>query len=212
MTRILVIGPKELFRVGIRCLLSQEIKRRLELIDSIDEVALSVCREFKPKIVLVDIDIPRGSGLELVTRLVQSDCQPRVIIVTGEREPNVLNHQMETGATGFLTKSCRVDDCIAAVAAAIRGHAYASERYARMVTLGKIGGAEEDPLKKLSRREMDVLVMLAEGKSHQEVAELLAISQKTVASYKYRIHQKLNTRNTADITRIAVKSGLLTHS
>jgi DNA-binding NarL/FixJ family response regulator len=69
-----------------------------------------------------------------------------------------------------------------------------------MVTLGKIGGAEEQPLKKLSRREMDVLVMLAEGKSHQEVAELLAISHKTVASYKYRIHQKLNTRNTADIT------------
>jgi DNA-binding NarL/FixJ family response regulator len=126
------------------------------------------------------------------------------------KNPVYLNQLLKTGAAAFLTKNCARDELIQAVRFVRNEEIQISEEFSRLVVLGRINRSASASLSTLSRREFEVLLMLSEGRSPNEIADQLNISSKTVASYKRRIHGKLNTRNTADITRIAVQSGMLT--
>ena len=209
MNRVLIVGGKELFRIGLRCLLAEHYEHALKLLDVVYQEAIPTCEKFGPSVVLLDTDARDGYGLDLVSKLVDSPCAPKVVIITCEREPALLNLQLETGATGFLTKDCSTNDCIDAVNAAINSTNYVSPQFSRLIVLGKIGRTDKNSLNLLSRREMSTMLMLAEGMTNKEIAKSLNISPKTVTSYKLRIHEKLKTRNVADIARVAVRAGLL---
>lgn len=210
MSRILITGSQRLFRQGLKCILIQHFGEKVEIHECADESSISLGRDLQPEIIVLDADISVGSGLELTSRLVASSSRPKVVITTGKSEPVLLTLFAETGVVAFLTKSCPGDDLIEAITKAIQGGVYVSEKFSRLLAQGKVEKSKSIPLSELSRREMEVMLLLAEGRSADEIGSYLAISAKTVASYKQRIHGKLSTRNTADITRLAVQSGLLT--
>jgi two-component system invasion response regulator UvrY len=208
--QVLISGSQKLLRVGLKCILTRHFGGRVEVHQSSDESCVAVCRDLKPDIVLVDVDISIGSGIELAARLVEDPSKPIVIAITSRSEPTFLSHLMETEASGFLSKSRGEKELLKAVDLTVKGKTYVSEPIARLLAHGRVQSPSTSGIGSLALREMEVLIMLAQGISPIEIAERLSISPETVASYKQRIHDKLGTRNTADITRIAVKSGLLT--
>ena len=209
MTRILVAGSQRLFRVGLKRILTQHLGREASIHDSSDNSCLVVCRDFEPDIAILDIDIQFGIGLELAAHITEGPARPRVIIITARREPNFLIQLTRIGASAYLTKNCAESDLINAITSVTEGRYYVSEEFSRLVTLGRIKKLVSAHLSTLSRREMEVMLMLAQGRLPSEIGNYLKISPKTVASYKQRINGKLKTRNTADITRIALESGML---
>lgn len=208
--QVLIAGSQKLIRVGLKCILAQHLGGKVEIRESSDESSVALCRDLNPDFVLMDVDVPIGSGVQLAASLVAAPSKPIVIVITGKSEPNFLNHLMETGAAGFLTKSSGETELVEAVESTVKGEAYVSEEFSQLLAHGKVGKSSTPNLSPLTLREMEVTVMLAQGRSPDEIAKHLSISSKTVASYKQRIHDKLNTRNTADITRVAIQSGLLT--
>lgn len=208
-TKLLIAGSQRLFRVGVQCILSQHFDRKFNFHDSGDDLAVAACREVQPDIVILDADTSSGAGLELVSRLTGSPLRPKIIVITSKNEPSYLDQLVKSGAAAYLTKDCDGCELIEAVSSAIRGRIHVSDRFSRSVILGKIKGSNPVSITALSRREMEVTVLLAEGRTPVEIGTCLAISPKTVSSYKRRIHTKLETRNTADITRIALLSGLV---
>lgn len=210
MTKVLVAGSQKLFRQGLKCILTKQFGGEVEIHESSDQFSVTICRDLRPDIVVLDVDIPIGSGIELESRLVTSECSPKVVVITSKIEPALLNLLIETGAAAYLTKNCPEHDFVEAITSVINGRAYISEQFSRLVTMGKLEKSGSISLGELSRREMEVMLFLAEGRSSDEIATYLSISPKTVASYKQRIHDKLKTRNTAEITRVAIQLGLLT--
>ncbi len=210
MVKVVIAGSQKLFRVGLKRILTQHFGKKVEIHESSDESCVALCRDLKPDIVLLDADIPIGSGVQLAAGLVEEPSEPIVIVITGKSEPNFLSHLMETGAAGFLTKSSGEKELVEAVESTVKGKSYVSEQFSQLLAHGKIESSSTLRLGPLTLRETEVTVMLAQGRSPEEIAKHLSITAKTVASYKQRIHDKLNTRNTADITRVAVQSGLLT--
>ena len=208
--QVLIVGSQKLNRAGLKCILTQHLGGKVEIHESSDESSVALCRDLKPDIVLLDADIAVGSGVQLATRLVAARSKPIVIIITSKSEPNFLNYLMETGAAGFLTKSRGEKELVEAVESTVKGNTYVGEQFSQLLAHGKVGKSSTPNLSPLTLREMEVTIMLAQGRSPDEIAKHLSISSKTVASYKQRIHDKLNTRNTADITRVAIQSGLLT--
>jgi len=205
----LIAGTHKLFRDGLKCLVKRHFGEKVEIDETDVDDCKSVCNDLAPDVLLLDVDIKQGVGLELASQLAGSSARPKVIVITGKSDPILLNLLMETNAVGFLTKGNSVNGLVNAIDAVMNGSVHVNEKYSQLIVQGKVEGSAFSPLNQLSLREMEVMLSLAEGRSPEEIANHLFISPKTVASYKQRIHDKLHTRNTADITRVALESGLL---
>ena len=209
MIRIMIVDDQELVRVGLQRILGDYPALKVVAEATNGEAALRLCRKVKPDVVLLDINLPGLSGFEITARLTQSNSGPQVIILTSHMQSPFPKLLMEAGASGYLTKGCPARELIQAVKTVAGGGRHIGAEIAQRYALEMMPGAETSPFDGLSRREMEVLLSLAEGKSLTEIAGLMSLSPKTVATYKYRIYDKLNTRNDVDMTRMAMRYGVV---
>jgi two-component system invasion response regulator UvrY len=209
MIRLMIVDGHELVRVGLRRILSDypAIKVVAEAING--ETALRLCRKVKPHVVLLDINLPGLSGFEITSRLKQSASGPEVIILTSYVQPPFPKLLLEAGAAGYLTRGCPAQELVQAVKTVASGGRHIGAEIAQKIALDMMPGADCSPFDGLSIREMEVMLSLAEGKNLTEIARMMSLSPKTVATYKYRIYDKLNTRNDVDMTRMALRYGVV---
>lgn len=207
MIRILLVDDHKLIRVGLRNVLEGNADMEIVGEAGNGEEALRLAREMKPDVVVLDINMPEMNGVEATRKLARLDSAPRILIVSVHKQDPIPTRLLEAGASGYLTKDLAADEIVAAVRQVSAGRRYLSADVAREMALAQLGGTSS--LSTLSDREMEVLLLVATGMSLQDIAEKLHVSPKTVATYRYRLFEKLDVANDVELARFALRHGLV---
>ena len=209
MIRIVLVDDHELVRAGIRMILGGQAD--MEVIGEASDglAGLKLIRETKPDIALVDVHMPRMTGIELTDRVRRGKLDTRVVILTVLQDAPFPRRLLEAGAAGYLTKACSSDELVLAVRQVMSGRRYLSSSVAEALALNAIDGDGGSPFDRLTVRELDVALMLAQGQDMREIAVNLSLSPKTVATHKYRLFDKLEINNNVALAHMAHVHGLL---
>ena len=116
---------------------------------------------------------------------------------------------LDAGASAYLTKGCPAIELVQAIRTVAKGGRHIGSSVAQQMALNMLQGARTSPFDELSAREMEVMLMLVDGRRMADIADIMHLSPKTVATYKYRIFEKLETRSDVDMTRMAMRYGVV---
>lgn len=132
-----------------------------------------------------------------------------IIILSVHEQAPYPERLLEAGASAYLSKGCPATELVQAINTVARGGRHIGSNVAQQMALKVLPGGPSSPFDGLSAREMEVLLMLADGLRVADIAQAINLSPKTVATYKYRIYEKLNTRSDVDMTRMAMRYGIV---
>ena len=208
MIRILIVDDHEFVRVGLRHILEEYADFEVVAEACDGEMAIRLNHKCQPDVVLLDVELPGLSGFEITARLKRATPQPRVIALSENSNSPFPEKLLDAGASGYLTKGCPGIELVRAIRRVVAGERYISADIAQRLALQLTRGGGS-PFDELSAREMEVLLMVADGRRIADIADVMHLSPKTVATYKYRIYDKLDTRNDVDVTRMAMRYGLV---
>lgn len=206
---ILLVDNQVLVRSGLRRLLDDIDGLKVIGEAGSGEQAVALCRELSPHVVLMDAQIQGIGGLEATRRIVRADPDINIVIVTLQVDDPVQPQFLEAGASGCLTKHCSVEEIADAVRAVVLGERYISADIARQMALSMLPGSVQSPFDLLSQREVQVLMMVAQGQGVHDISERLCLSSKTVSTYRYRLFEKLGVENDVELTRLAIRHGIV---
>jgi DNA-binding NarL/FixJ family response regulator len=210
--RVLLADDHGIVRRGLRSLLEEAgFTVVAEAADGLETVRLT--ESHQPEILIVDIGMPKLSGLEVAARAQKLDRPPAVIVLSMHSDESYILRALAVGARAYLLKDATDEDLLPAIRAVAAGKPFFSpnvtavliEDYMR--TLQKRGLSDSYHL--LTDREKEVLHLLAEGRSNKEVASLLDLGLSTVETHRANLMQKLNLHNTAEIVLYAVRKGII---
>lgn len=209
MIRVLLVDDHQLVRTGIRRLLDDAAD--LTVVGEADcgEEALRLAREQRPDVILMDVNMPGIGGLEATRKLLRIDPEVRIIALTVHVDEPYPSRLLEAGALGYLTKDCNEAEIIKAIRTVSRGRRYISADIAQQMALSGLDGGAKNPFARLSQREIQVMLMVTEGNRLQEISDRLCLSPKTVSTYRYRLYEKLGVSNDVELTRLAIRHGLI---
>lgn len=210
MINVLLVDDHQLIRSGIRRLL--EASGDIQVVGEADsgEQALVRVRELNPDVVLMDIHMPGIGGLEATRKLLHHHPQVKVISLSVQRQDPYPEQLLAAGASGYLTKDCGAEEFILAIRKVYGGERYLDAELARGMALSRMpGGKTPGGITDLSQREMQVMMMVVQGHSIQDISDKLFISPKTVNTYRYRLFEKLAVNNDVELTRLAMRHGLI---
>lgn len=209
MIQVLIVDEHELVRTGLRRILEDSPDIQAVTEASTGEAAIRQCRERQPQVVLLDINLPGLSGFEITSRLRRACPQSRVIILAAHAKSPFPTRLLDAGASGYLTRDCDAAELLKAIRSVHGGARYIGTEAAKQLALSILPGTAESPFEELSAREMEVMLKLTEGTRVPDIASMMCLSPKTVATYKYRIYDKLGTRSEVDLVRMAMRYGIL---
>ncbi len=208
MIRLLLVDDQDLVRAAIRGLLEQEADMEI-VADTCDgDRAFHLARELKPDVALVDMAMPDTSGVEVVRRLLRMCPAVRLLAMSVHEDGPFPACVLELGATGYITKGCSPSDLIKAVHAVHRGERYVSPEVAQNLVLKRVDG-NDSRIAMLAPRELEVMLMLSEGRTLLEISERLCVSPKTVSTYRTRLMRKLGTSSNVELAHVAFRHGLI---
>ena len=209
MIHVLIVDDQELVRSGLRRILEEcpDIQTISEA--STGEAALAQCRDSPPDVVLLNVNLPGLSAFEITRRLARLERRTRVIILATHAKSPYPTRLLDAGARGYLTRDCDAAELVEAVRTVKEGTTYIGAEAAKQMALAILPGTADSPFEELSAREMEVMLKLTEGTRVPDIASMMCLSPKTVATYKYRIYDKLGTRSEVDLLRMAMRYGLL---
>lgn len=209
MIKVMLVDDHELIRIALAKVLGEAGDIEVVAEAASGEEALQKARRTAPQVVILDVEMPGMGGVETTRRLTALPARPRVIVVSVHARAPYPQRLLEAGALGYLPKGARAGDVVAAVRAVSRGQPYISPEIAGELVLAGLRGSGRSPLDSLSRREMQVMMMLTRGQSPQAIAAALNISIKTVFTHRYRIYDKLGVDNDVALTHLALRYGVL---
>ncbi|HTY10065.1 MAG TPA: response regulator transcription factor [Bacteroidota bacterium] len=209
---LLLVDDHPLVREGLRSYLAQE--KAFEIVgEAVDGAeALRIAKDLLPQIILLDINMPGMNGLETARLLKKTVPKSKILILTMHDTKEYVSRMISTGVQGYVLKDSSPSELIAAIETVQRGETYFSPKVSQTVlndlvkstrTKGKKGGAE------LSRRESEVLTLIAEGFGNKEIAAKLFVSVRTVETHRERIIRKLDIHTVAGLTRYALTKGIV---
>ena len=219
MLRILIADDHELARRGIRTLLESHPGWEVcgEAKDGRETVELAA--SMKPDLVLLDIGMPNLNGLEAARQILAVSPEVAILILTMHDSDNVVREVLRAGARGYLLKSDAGRDLVAAVEALQLQRTFFTTRVSQMVldgfldrqtrNPGAISKGDDRAGDSLTSREREVIQLLAEGKTSKEVAVTLHLSVKTAETHRTNLMRKLGLHSVADLTRYAVRNGIV---
>jgi len=160
-------------------------------------------------VVLLDITMPGFMGLDALKQIKVEKPDLPILVLSMHPEDQYGIRVLKAGASGYLMKSTAPDQLVGAIRKVYRGGRYVSPSLAEKMAFGLQTGATELPHEALSDREYQVLCMIASGKTVKEIAAELALSEKTVSTYRARILEKMNMKSNAELTHYAIKLDLV---
>ncbi|AAO90559.1 response regulator [Coxiella burnetii] len=209
MITVLLIEDHLLIRQAMRLMLEEIQGVRIVGEAGTGEEGLKLRRDKEPDVIILDFQLPDTNGLELSRKLLRRDATIKILMVTGMEGDLLPMRLLEVGVRGFITKSSDTTELEQAIRAVYKGQRYISSAIANRLALSKTTTAATCPFKKLSDREMEVLLLLAKGKKAEAIAKQLHITGKTVNSHRYRIFEKLGVKNDVELIKLAVQYGLV---
>lgn len=211
MTKILVVDDHDLVRMGIVRMLADVEGYQVVGDAKSGEEAVTKARILKPDVVLMDVKMPGMGGLEATKKLLTVNPVIKIIAVTACDDDLYPTRLMQAGAVGYVTKGAEFTEITDAINKVIRGDLYMSNSIAQQLALRTFSGNnnQESPFEKLSQRELQTAMLIANGQKVNDIANTFCVSPKTVNSYRYRIFEKLNINSDVELTLLAVKHNLL---
>jgi two-component system invasion response regulator UvrY len=210
--RVLLVDDHELVRTGIRRLLEDFDDIEIMAEAENGEEALSIVRQDKPDVILMDVNMPGIGGLEATRKLMQIHDDMKVIVVTIHVEEPFPTRLLKAGAAGYLTKGCAVSEIVDAIRTVHKGKRFIGSDVAQQLALTMLPGNDKSPFDALSQRELQVMLMVTQGQKIQEIAEKLCLSPKTVSTYRYRLFDKLDVKSDVELTHLAMRHGMIDDS
>lgn len=204
--RILLADDHLIFRQGLKGLLEREgFQVTGEAADGREAVRLA--QELRADVAVLDLAMPLLNGLDAGREIVRASPRARAILLTMHTEDQYILAALRAGIRGVVLKTQAVSDLVQAIREVSRGAVYLSPGISRAVVEAYLSKAEL-PADPLTRREREVLQLIAEGKTTKEVAALLGIAVKTAESHRTRLMEKLDIHETAGLVRYAIRQGL----
>jgi DNA-binding NarL/FixJ family response regulator len=207
--KVLVADDHAVVRRGLRQILAETADILVGAEAATAEEVRRLVREQRFSAVVLDINLPGGSGMELLGEIRRERPELPVLILTVYSEDQYALRAIKAGAAGFLTKESAPDKLIEAVRKVAGGGRYVSAELAETLASVLAGESQGAPHERLSDREFEILKLLGSGKTVSEVALVLSLSVKTVSTHRTRILKKMHMRTNAELTHYAVRNGLV---
>ena len=206
VTTILVVDDHPIVRAGVRQLI-QQIPSATVVEAETGEEGYRLFQELYPDMVILDITLPGIGGLEVLRRIRANREDAKVLMFSMHEDPVFASRPMQAGARGYITKNNAADHLVEAIEKVLAGKIYLSADTALQLAMLNIG-AGTSALSDLSRRELEILRLVGEGKSMNDISDIIGISYKTVANNLTQIKNKLDISKTAELMRFAISHGL----
>lgn len=205
MIRIVLIDDHALVREGVARLLEEEPDLRVVGSFDDDAVAVRFAARVEPDVALVDVAMPRTSGIDVARCLRAVSPKTQLLMLSMHARTEYVQQALWAGANGYVLKESAGEEVVAAVRAVHAGKRYLS---AKIRACALDAGASEDPLERLSAREMEVLKLVVEGNTSLEVATRLGLSPKSIDTYRSRLMTKLELEHLPALVKFAIRRGL----
>ena len=213
--RVMIADDHAILRAGLKMLVNAQADMEVvsEALDG--EQAVQMARESRADVVLLDLTMPRVGGMKALQEMARDCRETRALVLTMHDDPAYLRSALAAGACGYLLKRAVDAELIAAIRAVHRGGIFVDPRLANVLVQDVIAKRNAKagctgPAKILSRRELQVLRLVARGYTSAEIAKQIFVGVKTIETYRSRLAEKLGLRTRSDVIRFAVQMGLLT--
>ncbi|HTT08587.1 MAG TPA: response regulator transcription factor [Gammaproteobacteria bacterium] len=206
--RVLLVDDHAVVRAGYSALL-----KNTDCIEVVAEAengnsAIKIFTDVHPDVVIMDLSLPGIGGLDAMRRILARDPHARILVFSMHEDIAFVEQALQAGACGYITKSSAPHVLVEAVRRIAAGDIYMDGEIAQRMAFQKVRG-RDTPFAHLSTREFEIFCLLAEGLSAQDISRRLSLSYKTVANYSTQIRNKLNVDTNAELTRLAIRHGLV---
>lgn len=211
--RIVIVEDHSLFREGLRLILNRDKRFKIVGEASNGIQAIDVIGDLKPDMVLLDITMPKLSGIEAIPIIKQKSPRTKILMLTASKDETKIIKSLKAGAKGYVSKNTSTSDLFKAIKLINKGQLWVEReliaKYFNGDITTEVGGKDrQEKIKKdLTLREQDVLRLLVKGSTNKEIANNLFISEKTVKSHLNKIFKKLNVSRRLDAILSAIKLG-----
>ncbi len=209
MINVMLVDDHDLVRTGVKRLLEDTGKFTIVAEATSGEEALEQLQKTDPRVVLMDINMPGIGGLEATPKLLRQKPDLKIIIVSMHTDELFPQRVLKAGAMGYLTKGSRIDEIVHAIDQVLANRHYITPEIAQRMALSKVDDEDESPFDNLSARELQVLLLMMEGKKVTEISDELCLSPKTVSTYRHRLHDKVGVKTDVELARLALFHGLI---
>lgn len=207
--RVLLVDDHAIVRAGYRALLAKQPRLKIVAEAADGEAAYQLFKQYAPDVVIIDLSLPGQSGLATIARIKQRDPSARLLAFSMHQNPSFAVQACRAGALGYVTKSSQPEILVQAVYDVHAGRQSLSPDMAQSLALQQLGG-EQLALNSLTVRELEIFRLLAQGRGHDDIAQLLGISPKTVSNSHSLIKQKLGVANDVELAHLAVRLDVIT--
>lgn len=211
--QLLLVDDHEVIRTGLRMLLENQSDMIILGEASTGGEAIQLVDRLRPNVVVMDITLPDISGIEATRRLKAQHAEIAVIALTIHEDEQYFFEMLQAGASGYVPKRAAPDDLISAIHAAYNGEIYLYPSLAKALVSDYLGRSrtdqEEEKFETLTPREQEILELLAEGLTNDEIADRLVISRHTVARHRENLMRKLDLHNRSELVKYAIRKGLI---
>jgi DNA-binding NarL/FixJ family response regulator len=211
MTTIVVADDHKIVREGLVKLLEGRADFSVIGEAADGEEAVKMVLEKKPDIVIMDIWMPRLSGIDATRRIVKRGSQTKVLVLSMHESRTYVEEVLRAGASGYIVKNSASSDLLQAIDAVQGGASYLSPAITQQVVdaIARPGDSSPSGVAMLTDREREVLQLIAEGLSSKEIASMLGVSLKTIDSHRSNLMQKLDIHKVSGLVRFAIRAGLV---
>jgi DNA-binding NarL/FixJ family response regulator len=211
--KVLIADDHQILRQGLRTLLEREPD--LEVVAEADNGRSTVrlARESHPEVIIMDVAMPDLNGIEATRQIISEMPKVKVIALSMYADRRFVANMLKAGASGYLLKDCASEELVRAIRVVLAHKTFLSPGVTDIVVKDYVQaplGPEASVFSLLTNREREVLQLMAEGKSTNQIAECLHVSVKTVETHRQQIMQKLKMHSVAELTKYAIREGLTT--
>ena len=222
--RLMLVDDHDVVRTGLRTYLETQAGFKVIAEANSGDLAIRTAEQFQPDVIVMDITMPNMDGLEATRRLRMLCPHCKVLALTVHEDKQYFFEMLAAGAAGYVTKQAAAEDLVSAIRAVAAGQVYLQPTLARWLLddyrrlLHQVPGdgrsamhdnGASEALEVLSKRERQVLELVADGHTNPQIGDQLGISFKTVARHRERIMNKLNLHSSAELVKFAIRTGLI---
>ena len=212
--KILIVDDHALMRNGLEAMLESEPGYEVVGVAADGMSAIRAVAELQPDVVMMDLTMPKTSGIEAIVQIKRKHPQTKVIALTFHKEDKYIHATLEAGADAYVLKDDSRAELFGALANVVSGRNYLSPSIVEKVVAGYLSGGDlttsEPSWEILTRREREVIKLIAEGKRTKEIAVYLSLSPKTIEKHRTNLMRKLDLHNVSEVTVYAIRNGFVT--
>ncbi len=207
---VLIVDAHRLIRAGLSRLLTEKFNINMVVEAENGEKAIHAVKRKRPDLIVIEFSLPGISGAEVSRKLLAYDDSLKIILLTNPTIYHSTKKLLTSGIKGFVTKNESISELHAAVRSVLEGEAYIASSIATEMAFAVMNSQNDSPFDSLSARELEIVMLILDGKKNLQIADALYISDKTVSTYRARAMSKLQVDSATKLTLLAMRYGLIT--